>query len=57
MDNNINDGGYGLTGNMSMNTLLKMLPLSVREEYEKHLEKKDKKKYVEFKEWQKQLNG
>ena len=48
------DGGYDPIGNRSMDSFLKdFLTPEQAEEYEKELEKKNPKKYKEFKEWQK----
>ena len=52
-----NDGGYGVTGNVSMNILLKLLPTEHRQKYEEYLKKEDLQSYKEYKEWSDNING
>ena len=47
-----NDGGYGNLGNITKYQFLyHILNEKQRKEYEKELEKKDPKRYNEFKKW------
>jgi hypothetical protein len=50
------DGGYGEVANESLYLLLLGLTDEERKDFENELRKENEKAYLEFKEWEKELN-